>query len=152
MDHVFREFEWRRDKNPVLEFQKDMYELNFPGFRVTPAFLQGFAHELREADRRSDEALFVLDKDGQVCGFLWLALIGTMTDPCVGFIKNIYVAPPERGQGLGRLLLEKADEWFLDRGVRKAQLTASTVNQLAIELYEKVGYETIRVRMEKSYW
>jgi ribosomal protein S18 acetylase RimI-like enzyme len=152
MEHVFREFDWRRDKDPVIAFQKDMYELNFPGFRVTAPFLEAFGRELREADRRSDEALFVFEKNGEVCGFLWLSLIETMTDPCVGFIKNIYVAPSERGKGLGRLLLEKADEWFLDRGVRKAQLTASTVNQLAIQLYEKVGYETIRVRMEKSYW
>jgi ribosomal protein S18 acetylase RimI-like enzyme len=108
--------------------------------------------ELRDADRSRDEALFVLERDGQVCGFLWLSLIPTMTEPYVGFIKNIYLLPSQRGKGLGLLLLEKADEWFLNRGVRKAQLTASTVNETAIKLYEKVGYETIRVRMEKTYW
>jgi GNAT superfamily N-acetyltransferase len=75
-----------------------------------------------------------------------------MTDPVVGFIKNVYLVESERGKGLGKLLLQRADEWFLDHGVRKAQLTASTVNETAIKLYEKMGYGTIRVRMEKSYW
>ena len=152
MQHVFREFDWRRDKDPVVQFQIDQYELNFPGFKVTPGFLRAFTQELRDADRSRDEALFVLERDGQVCGFLWLSLIPTMTEPYVGFIKNIYLLPSQRGKGLGRLLLERADEWFLNRGVRKAQLTASTVNETAIKLYEKAGYETIRVRMEKTYW
>jgi hypothetical protein len=33
-----------------------------------------------------------------------------------------------------------------------AQLTASTGNETAIKLYEKVGYETIPVRMDKTHW
>ncbi len=152
MEHVFREFDWRQDKDRVVEFQIDQYELNFPGFKVTQGFLRSFTRELRQADRRRDEALFVLEREERVCGFLWLSLIQSMTDPVVGFIKNVYLVESERGKGLGKLLLQRADEWFLDHGVRKAQLTASTVNETAIKLYEKMGYETIRVRMEKEYW
>jgi ribosomal protein S18 acetylase RimI-like enzyme len=147
---TFRELDWRTDRDAVLEFQRDTYELNFPGFRVGRQFLEEYARTMREGVRRG-EGLFVLEQDGQVCGFLWLCLMGTMVDPCVGYIKNLYVAPAYRGRGYGRLLVEKADQWFQALGVRRAQLTASACNPTAIHLYESMGYRAIRVEMEKTY-
>jgi len=152
VDYIFRELDWKRDRRQVLEFQRDTYELNFPGFRVTPAFLRDYEAQLRQSYQSGNDGLFVLECEQGLGGFLWVSLIATMTDACVGFINNLYVAPEHRQRGLGRLLVEKADEWFRSRGVRRAQLTASTVNPVAIGLYEKMGYETIRVRMEKTYW
>ncbi|MFQ6131644.1 MAG: GNAT family N-acetyltransferase [Armatimonadota bacterium] len=151
MDYTFREMDWKRDRRQVLEFQRDTYELNFPGFRVTRSFLWDYELQLRDSYHRDDHALFVLECEQGLAGFLWLSIIVTMTDPRVGFINNLYVAPAHRSRGLGKLLVEKADEWFRSQGVPKAQLTASTVNDVAIRLYESMGYETIRVRMEKAY-
>ncbi|MFQ6098028.1 MAG: GNAT family N-acetyltransferase [Armatimonadota bacterium] len=147
---VFRELNWRTDREAVLEFQRETYELNFPGFKVGPSFLREYAAAIREGQRRG-EGLFVLEKDGRVCGFLWVCLMSTMVSPCVGYIKNLYVDPEHRGRGYGRLLVQKADEWFKAQGVASAQLTASTCNPAAMRLYEKMGYRPIRVEMEKRY-
>ena len=149
MGYVLRELNWRTDREAVLEFQRDTYELNFPGFVATDEFLAAYERDLRQAQRSRHQAVWVVEQEGRLCGFLWLSLIATMTDPCVGFINNLYVAPEERGKGLGRLLVRQADEWFRQQGVGKAQLTASAHNEAAIRLYESVGYRTIRVRMEK---
>jgi ribosomal protein S18 acetylase RimI-like enzyme len=146
-----RQMRWESDFAAVMSFQKEIYELNFPGFVATDRFLRDFRETLREAHRSRWEQMFVAELEGRVVGFLWLAIMPTMTDPRGGYIKNIYVVPELRRQGLGTRLLEKADEWFQQMGAKTAQLSASVANPEAIRLYEKMGYETIRVRMEKRY-
>jgi len=146
-----REFRWPADREAVLSFQYEVYESNFPGFRVTQPFLQEYAQQIRFACRSPYEKLYVLDDDGEVVGFLWIEVRGTMIDPVVGYIKNIYVAPRLRGQGYGKLLLQTADDWFKAQGCTKATLDVSVCNQVAVRCYEAAGYEVARYRMEKRY-
>lgn len=151
MPVVIREMNWRSDREAVLSFQQEVYETNFPGFRISGAFLRDYEQQLRQALRTASERLLVLDHDGEVAGFLWLALLATAVDPCVGYIKNVYVAPQLRGQGYGRRLLEVADEWFRANGCRRGTLDASVCNERAVEIYENAGYRPVRYRMEKIY-
>ena len=146
-----REMNWRTDKDAVLGFQKEIYETNFPGFRMTPAFLRDYEQQMRRALREAGERVLVLDEAGQICGFLWLAIVTTMVEPRVGYIKNIYVAHGWRGQGYGRQLLDAADEWFRKSGCAKAALDASVCNRRAVAVYLAAGYGAARYRMEKWY-
>lgn len=150
MPHV-RDLNWRTDRDVVLGFQTEIYESNFPGFQMNPMFLRDYEQQIRRALRHPGERLMVLEDEEGVCGFLWISLITTMVEPFVGYIKNIYVAPRLRGQGLGRRLLEAADEWFRGNGCTKASLDASLCNTHAVEVYEAWGYVPVRYRMEKSY-
>ena len=151
MSVCIRPMNWRTDREGVLRFQKEIYETNFPGFRMSSAFLHDYEQQMRRALRQSNERLLVLDEEGEVCGFLWLALITTMVEPYVGYIKNIYVAPRWRGRGHARALLEAADDWFRLRGCSKATLDASVCNGRALAVYEAAGYTPARYRMEKVY-
>ncbi len=144
-----RQFDLRRDLQAVLQFQDEIYERNFPGFEVNQKFLNDFARQLRAADRSPAEQLWVLEIADQIRGFVWGALITSMIDEFVGYIKNVYVAPELRGQGYGHRLLETAEEWFRAEGAPKAALDASVCNQQALSLYTKAGYCTGRLRMEK---
>ena len=150
MPPIIRRFNWRRHRQAVLEFQYETYERNFPGFRVDKAFLRDYDRQLREAARHASERLWVLEDNGQVCGFVWAALITTMIDLCVGYIKNVYVAPNWRGRGYGKRLMAAAEEWFGEEGIPKAALDASVGNDEALALYEAMGYRVTRLRMEKS--
>lgn len=146
-----RPFRWPADKNAVLSFQYEVYERNFPGFRVTRSFLRDYETQLRDAVHSPYEALFVLDDEGRVCGFLWIEIRSTMVDELVGYVKNVYVAPDLRGQGYGKQLLAVADEWFKARGCPKASLDVSVCNPEAVAFYRSAGYEVARHRMEKRY-
>lgn len=143
-------FNWRRHARDVLQFQKEIYENNFPGFVATEEFLRGYGQQIRQYMTSHTDGLFVLEEDGRTCGFLWLSLISTMVDPCIGYIKNIYVAPELRGRGCGKMLLTFAEAWCSRRGVARIALDASCCNETAVKLYEKTGYRTVRVRMEKA--
>jgi ribosomal protein S18 acetylase RimI-like enzyme len=144
-----REFRWRTDRDAVLGFQAEIYEMNFPGFRIHAAFLRDYEQQLRQSLRHPSEHLMVLEDGEGLCGFLWVALINTMVEPFVGYIKNIYVAPRLRARGYGRMLLSAADQWFRSRGCTKASLDASACNGRAVAVYEAAGYAAVRVRMEK---
>ena len=44
------------------------------------------------------------------------------------------------GQGIGKLLLNKVDEWARKYGVTRLELTVMAHNEKAIKLYEKMGF------------
>jgi ribosomal protein S18 acetylase RimI-like enzyme len=146
-----RKLNWRSDREAVLGFQKEIYESNFPGFVMTPGFLREYEQQLRNALRATGEYVAVLEDEGQVIGFIWLALIATMVEPLMGYIKNIYLLPEWRGQGFARRLLEEGDRWFQACGCERVALDASVCNERAVGLYQQAGFEAVRYRMEKSY-
>ena len=94
---TIRRFNLRRDREQVLDFQHEVYETNFPGLVVDAFFLADYQRDLRRAARSPNEALFVMEDGGQLCGFIWAAMISTIIDARVGYIKNVYVAPQLRG-------------------------------------------------------
>lgn len=146
-----RPINWRADRAAVMSFQKEIYETNFPGFTVSVGFLRDYEAQLRQATRSQMERVLVLEDSTGVCGFVWMALVSTMVEPLVGYIKNMYVAPALRGQGWGGRLLAEADQWFESHACPKAALDATVSNAAAVAAYRKAGYEPARYRMEKPY-
>jgi len=144
---VVREFDFHRDAERVLRFQVEIYEKNFPGFRVTQTFLRDYRRQLRKSARHWTEGISVLCDGEKARGFLWVGLISTMITTSVGYIKNLYVEPDLRRQGWGRELLRTAEEWAREHGAHEMELDASVCNPEAVELYEGAGYQVARLRM-----
>ncbi len=93
--------------------------------------------------------LFVGTVDGREIGWLWL-----FTDPALvapeTFIYDIEVAESERGNGLGRELLEAAEAWCADHSVGVLRLHVFAHNTTAVSLYESSGFETTDLSMAKQ--
>lgn len=144
---VVRDFDFHHDGETVLRFQVEIYEKNFPGFRVTEAFLRDYRRQLRKAGRHWSEGLFVLCDGQRARAFLWVGLVSTMISSSVGYIKNLYVDPDLRRSGWGRELLRTAEYWAKERGASEVELDASVCNPEAVELYRNAGYQVRRLRM-----
>ncbi len=56
------------------------------------------------------------------------------------YLEELYVAPPERGQGLGRALLEAAIEAARERGATRMDLNTSADDTAARALYASAGF------------
>lgn len=64
----------------------------------------------------------------------------------VGYVQTIDVDPAERGNGLGKLLLETAERVMAERGLTTSILQVYLRNSGALLLYLKEGYSIRRVR------
>jgi ribosomal protein S18 acetylase RimI-like enzyme len=62
----------------------------------------------------------------------------------VGHVTQICTSPAVRGKGAGYELLRRSLISLAEAGAAKASLTVTTANVHAIELYERVGFETLR--------
>ena len=67
-----------------------------------------------------------------------------------GVIENIYVVPERRGEGIGSKLLSAAESRLTDEGAEVLALEALADNDEAIRFYERHGYASHRVELERE--
>jgi ribosomal-protein-alanine N-acetyltransferase len=67
-----------------------------------------------------------------------------------GDIMTIAVAPEFRRQGIAKELISRLESWASARGAIAMMLEVDVSNNDAIELYKKLGYETLNIR--KNYY
>ena len=84
---------------------------------------------------------FLAEEGGQVCGYCCLILLFEDAE-----LANIAVAPSHRGQGVGKMLMEKMHDYAKTFGAERMLLEVRVSNQSAIGLYEKYGYEKYGLR------
>jgi ribosomal-protein-alanine N-acetyltransferase len=95
--------------------------------------------------RRSDSDLFVAETRHGVCGY---AVFWAVVDQ--GELGNVAVAETQRGQGIGRLLIEAVLERAARRNVREVFLEVRKSNESAQHLYEDFGFAQVGRR--KNYY
>ena len=67
-----------------------------------------------------------------------------------GWLYYVAADPTARGEGLGRRMVEAAEDWLRQRDVTKAQLLVLQTNMEVVTFYEHLGFEvTPRVLMSK---
>ncbi|MCY0898715.1 MAG: GNAT family N-acetyltransferase [Firmicutes bacterium] len=149
MLHI-RAYRPQQDFRALLDAQCDLYEINFPRFVCTPVFLADQAQRLRVAGRRPMEnGIFILDDDGVVAGFVWVAIRMDLQG-AYGSIDQVYLKPAYRRQGYGAWLMQAAEEFIKKQGLKTARLYVTRDNSDAVRLYQRMGYEVMRYEMERS--
>jgi RimJ/RimL family protein N-acetyltransferase len=100
---------------------------------------------LKAIRRHSYAAVLVAETDGRVVGRL---SIGRETHPASEHVADVglMVAEGYRRRGIGRALMEAAEAWAREVGVRKIELHVFPHNEAALALYEHLGYRRVGVR------
>jgi len=65
-----------------------------------------------------------------------------------GLVSNVLVLRGFRDQGLGKALMESAEKLLRDRGVADVSLAVEKVNDDAIKLYRRLGYDIVGESVE----
>lgn len=101
-------------------------------------------------DRLATEGhgFFVVEADGEPAGWLWLAERPGMSGPQV-WIYEVRVDESQRGKGLGRELMEFAEDEARRRGIPRIALNVFGGNEVARGLYLSLGYYESAVLMAK---
>ena len=85
--------------------------------------------------------------NGRICG----VSLTSMVAPNCGHITQICVAPYVKGAGVGYALLRESLLTLKEMGCRSASLTVTAANRGAIDLYERVGFRTVK-RFQAFVW
>jgi ribosomal protein S18 acetylase RimI-like enzyme len=107
--------------------------------------------QLRKDESFHNEAFVTKAKDGTLAGFVWVARDqNDSTGQMEALLLNQYVAEAYRGQGLGRRLMERAEEWAREQGLPRISLAVGVHNTIGQRLYESLGYQAETLRMSKK--
>jgi ribosomal protein S18 acetylase RimI-like enzyme len=79
-------------------------------------------------------------------GSFLLWLVTHRPQPGEAYISDLGVAPDCQGEGVGRLLLEHAEEWARGRERERLTLWVAGSNERALHLYENFGFQRTRTR------
>jgi len=85
--------------------------------------------------------LFFVFLDGTISGFL---IASCWEDTKRALILRIAVHPGCRNRGIATRLIEAAIGEFRNTGIREVELDVEIVKRGAIQLYERVGFRTVR--------
>jgi GNAT superfamily N-acetyltransferase len=84
------------------------------------------------------DVVFVAVNDGVPIGYICVTAEHTSA---VGWVTDLVVATNERRKGVASALLAAAQEWALERNVRRLILEMQSKNEAYIRLAQKFGYE-----------
>jgi len=113
--------------------------------------IEAQAEEFRAECCDTFQAFVARDGRGHRAGFVWVQEVRHgFTGEARGYVLELYVSRSCRGQGLGRLLMERAEEWVRGRGLRHVALNVAAHNTPAVRLYETMGYRVETMRMAKE--
>jgi ribosomal protein S18 acetylase RimI-like enzyme len=62
-----------------------------------------------------------------------------------GWVYYVAVDPDRQGQGLGRAIMNAAEDWLRQAGIAKLQLLVRQENARASAFYETIGYDEAQV-------
>jgi GNAT superfamily N-acetyltransferase len=104
----------------------------------TLEWIQAWAENCSGEDSVEETGLLGEYAGGTLAG---IACVGLYGDPKTLWLREIAVDPERQGQGAGRRLVEKAYAWGRRKGAARAFLMADILNDAAVHIYEKMGFE-----------
>lgn len=126
----------------------------FPGPTASPrdpdAFAAFFTRFGRGETGDEGEAFVATDLDDRPLGMIVLLQDRDyFTGHPRAYVNILVVDEAAEGAGVGRGLMDFAEQWARDRGCREVCLDVFAGNERAIAFYERNGYRVDHVRMTK---
>ena len=130
------------DHDLILPMVEDFYQGDAVLHPVDPEILERSFRDAADSTEPLLRGLLIL-VDGQPAGYLYITLCysAEVGGRCV-FLEEIYLRPEFRGRGLGIEILTWIEKQYPT--ARRFRLEVNQINQGAVRLYEKAGYEYLR--------
>lgn len=103
------------------------------------------------AKQENSEIYVAEDESHSFVGYLFVGESrNQMVGKSSGFIYDIYVKEKLRGKGIGKQLIERAENYCRERGYTRLSLMVSAHNQPALKIYGSTGFQKDQILMEKE--
>lgn len=120
----------------------------------------GYDYPLEEVIRKLEylldsdkDQLFVAELDGKVVGYIHASSYETSYTISLKNIMGIAVSQRHQGQGIGALLLQRAEAWARESGAKGIRLVSGETRTHAHEFYRHMGYTSSKKQLNfKKIW
>ena len=129
------------DIEPIRRLVEEAYSLYVPRIGRKPAPMTADYAALVAAG-----AVMVAELDGDLAGVLV-----THPEPAYLLVENVAVAPRHQGRGLGRLLLERAEEQARGLGLTELRLYTNEAMVENLAMYQHLGYVEVGRNVEDGF-
>jgi ribosomal protein S18 acetylase RimI-like enzyme len=92
------------------------------------------------------DVLVAVDDGGEIAGSVMVGHDGHR-----GWLYYVAARPASRSKGVGRRMVQVAEDWLHQRGVVKVQLLVRKTNIKVVSFYEHLGFE-VAPRVVMSRW
>jgi GNAT superfamily N-acetyltransferase len=127
--------------------------------KVLAELIHELGHEITEkqvrknlaALKKSGETPLVVTLDKKVVGMIGVGRRVVIHRPApLGRITALVVTKEAEGEGLGRMLVEAAEEWMRKKGCQLVEVTSNDRRTAAHAFYRHMGYERSSIRFFKK--
>jgi ribosomal protein S18 acetylase RimI-like enzyme len=135
-------------------------EVNAVHHRVFPQVFAGSGERDRDAAHwlngisKPDAITIVAEENDSIVGFVNVSIVNethSLLQPLrFGRVGSVSVTENRRGQGIGRELMIRAQDWVTSRGGTEVRLNVWAFNTRALRMYEELGYETRSLFLAKQ--
>jgi ribosomal protein S18 acetylase RimI-like enzyme len=150
--------EYRSEDGPQVE--ECFIELQEFERRIEPRRIEGrlvaqkYLQHMFDRCAQTQGQVFVLEVEQKVVGFvsIWakVKVNGLVNEEAeVAYVSDLFVAAAYRGQGLGRALLQRAEDYALAQGATMLSLGVLAENTGARRLYQDFGFREDHVALIK---
>ena len=100
-------------------------------------------------------ALLVAEAGEKLVGFVHVIVRDTPAMPVFvprhyAIVDGIVVKSGFQKHGIGKVLMDKMQEWAIARGAASIELNVYEFNETAISFYQRLGYQTVSRKMSKE--
>jgi N-acetylglutamate synthase-like GNAT family acetyltransferase len=114
-----------------------------------PAETEAMARRLTDILAHETHAVFVAETAGEVVGWTHGAEQEMLEFDRRCEILGLVVGAAQRGQGVGRRLVEAVEDWARTRGLDDVSVRSNVVRLESHPFYERIGY--VRVKTQHAY-
>lgn len=125
-------------------------------FHMEKTFIDGGRFSGNEWKKRKESLLKKIDHPGHIkiilaeegeepAGYVVATLDGD-----AGEIDSLYIEEDFRNKGVGKALIEQAEDWFAEKKAKRIRISVVGGNADACAVYEHLGYNVREIIFEKA--
>ena len=94
------------------------------------------------------EVVFVAELDGQVAGYVHAEVYSLLYFEPMANILGLAVSSAFRRKGVGKALMQRAEDWARERGMKEIRLNSGGTRKEAHEFYRAIGFDDEKVQIK----